>query len=93
MILGRVLFVVVTREQAQLNLVIKYGAEDLFREELEEEQGEPVPTNSSGDAEKVTPPATTAATIVLVIVAVAVVVVGVVVVVVVVVVVQVTTRY
>ena len=46
----------VNREQAQLNLVIKYGAEDLFREEVEEEQGEPVPTNATGDAEKVKPP-------------------------------------
>ena len=41
-------------EQAQLNQVIKYGAEDLFREELEEDQAEPNPTNANGDVEKVT---------------------------------------
>lgn len=39
-------------EQEQLNLVIKYGAEDLFREELEDEQ-EDNEAGAGGDAEKV----------------------------------------
>lgn len=41
-------------EQEQLNLVIKYGAEDLFREELEEEQQQQHENEAAGaDTEKV----------------------------------------
>lgn len=49
-------------EQEQLNLVIKYGAEDLFREELDEEgQGQGQETGEAasvggGETEKVNVP-------------------------------------